>query len=107
MDAKGYKAIWLKMKIPQVLTRAYPGLRHFIGRNQWALLPVDNGERTATGVFIHQGNSPSSSLACIAAAQNEVMKIWNSIEPINETNILVYVYHAEPANPGGYPMPLF
>ena len=89
------EAIWLKRKVQ------FPSYIPY-GPSPMVALPLksDNGETTATGVFIHKGSQPSHSDACVVADENLVFTIWDLI-PKNEDNILVHIYDYEPVMGSG------
>ena len=51
----------------------------------------NNGTGTADQIFIHKGTSASWSDGCIVIAENELIKIWNSINPKDTPNVTVEV----------------
>lgn len=84
---KKREAIWFRCKAKF----HYPSSIPVNPGDRWEPLPANNGTTTATEVFIHKGSDPLASDGCIVAKDDEVFKIWNSINPKNENNILIYV----------------
>lgn len=58
------------------------------------MVPVNNGSRNASGIFIHKGTSPAWSDGCIVIQEAELRKIWTVIEPKEKPNVTVIVEEA-------------
>jgi hypothetical protein len=56
--------------------------------------PIAHRTRKANDIFIHMGTSAEWSDGCIVAAENEVLKIWNAINPKEQGNVTVNVSDA-------------
>lgn len=54
-------------------------------------VPVNNNARKSNGIFIHKGTSAAWSDGCIVIEEQEVLKIWNAIDPKETGNITVVV----------------
>lgn len=54
-------------------------------------VPYGNGTRTSDEIFIHKGTSPSWSDGCIVAAEDQVVKMWLSINPKEQPVVTVDV----------------
>ena len=50
-----------------------------------------NGTKSSNEIFIHGGSNASWSDGCIVANRGEVLKIWNTIHPKENANVLVKV----------------
>jgi hypothetical protein len=57
-------------------------------------VPYGNGTRTSDGIFIHKGTSPSWSDGCIVIAEDQVVKMWLSINPKERPIVAVEVIDA-------------
>ncbi|WP_444930769.1 L,D-transpeptidase family protein [Microbulbifer sp. SSSA002] len=52
---------------------------------------IPDGQTKRRGIFIHMGSSPAWSDGCIVIEEEEVIKIWNSIQPKEARNVTVVV----------------
>ena len=88
---KKREAIWFKSKAKFIYPFGSIPFNPHPSKDYWEPLPANNGTTTIKGAFIHKGSEPSDSDGCIVARDDEVFKIWNSINPKNEDNILIHV----------------
>ena len=57
----------------------------------WFGRKVPLNGRNSTQIFIHKGKNASWSDGCIVAAEAQVLKIWNAIEPKEKANVTIEV----------------
>jgi hypothetical protein len=57
-------------------------------------VPCGHGTRTSDEIFIHKGMSPTWSDGCIVAAEDQVVKMWLSINPKDQPNVTIVVADA-------------
>ena len=54
-------------------------------------VPSDNDTKKHDGIFIHKGTSAAWSDGCIVIPEQQVMKIWNAIQPKERPIIVIRV----------------
>lgn len=54
-------------------------------------VPVNNNTRKSDEIFIHKGLNASWSDGCIVCHENEVLKIWDAVNPKEQNNITVKI----------------
>jgi hypothetical protein len=56
-------------------------------------VPIGQGARVSGGIFIHKGTNAGWSDGCIVCHSNEVLRIWDTINPKEQANVEINIYN--------------
>ena len=54
-------------------------------------VPYNNGTGYSDGIFIHKGTDATWSDGCVVALENQVVTIWNVVDPKDQPNVTIKV----------------